>query len=122
MFGEFTLFKHLVKKVWRMNRSAKGLLIVATTLGGFSLVNYRQFAKFTKLSNCQTFPLYSIAMVQGNATMSCMLHVHNNKKGLESLKVEACDHDFNLTTLILVLMATVLPWCSSLPYTYHIYL
>ena len=73
MFGEFTLFKHLVKKVWRMNRSAKGLLIVATTLDGFSLVNHRQFAKFTKLSTRQTFPLYSIAMVQGNAKMSCIL-------------------------------------------------
>ena len=34
------------KKVWRMNRSAKGLLIVTTTLDGFILVNYRQFAKF----------------------------------------------------------------------------
>ena len=32
-----------------MNRSAKGLLIVITTLDVFSLVNHRQFAKFTKL-------------------------------------------------------------------------
>ena len=32
MFGEFTLFKHLSEKVWRMNRSAKGLLIVNTIL------------------------------------------------------------------------------------------
>ena len=29
------------KKVWRMNRSAKGLLIVTTNLDGFSLVNHR---------------------------------------------------------------------------------
>ena len=51
MFGEFTLFKHLVEKVWRMNRSAKWLLIVTTTLDGFSLANCRQFAKFTKFSS-----------------------------------------------------------------------
>ena len=50
MFGEFTLFKCLGEKVWQMNRSAKGLLIVTTTLDGFSLANRRRFAKFTKLS------------------------------------------------------------------------
>ena len=33
------------KKVWQMNRSAKGLLNVTTTLDGFSLTNHRQFAK-----------------------------------------------------------------------------
>ena len=49
MFGEFTLFKRLVEQVWRMNRSAKGLLIVTTILDGFSLANHRQFAKFAKL-------------------------------------------------------------------------
>ena len=31
----------LQKKGWRMNRSAKGLLIITTTLDGFSLVNLR---------------------------------------------------------------------------------
>ena len=36
------LFKHLAKKVWRINRSAEGLLIVTTTLDGFSLVNRQQ--------------------------------------------------------------------------------
>ena len=41
MFGEFTLFKHLAEKVWQMNRSVKGLLIVTTTLDGFSLANCR---------------------------------------------------------------------------------
>ena len=50
MFGEFTLFKCLVKKVWRMNRSAKGLLIVTINLEGFSLANCRRFAKIAKLS------------------------------------------------------------------------
>ena len=60
MFGEFTFFRRLVGKVGQMNRSAKGLLIVtiATTLDGFSLANYSQFAKFAKLSTRQTFPLY----------------------------------------------------------------
>ena len=60
MFGEFTLFKHLAGKVWQMNRSAKGLLIVTTTLDGFGLVNRGQFTKFAKLSTHQTFPLYDI--------------------------------------------------------------
>ena len=39
MFGEFTLFKSLVKKVWQMNRSVKGLLILTTDLDGFSWRN-----------------------------------------------------------------------------------
>ena len=60
MFGEFTLFKYLAKIVWQMNRSAKELLIVTTNLDGFSLANCRRFAKFYKLSTCQTFPLYGI--------------------------------------------------------------
>ena len=47
------------KKVWRMNRSAKGLLIITANLDGFSLVNHRQFAKFAKLSTRQIFSLYS---------------------------------------------------------------
>ena len=49
MFGEFTLFKRLMEQVWRMNRSAKGLLIITTILDGCSLANHRQFAKFAKL-------------------------------------------------------------------------
>ena len=32
VFGEFTLFKRLAKKMWQMNTSSKGLLIVTTTL------------------------------------------------------------------------------------------
>ena len=48
------------KKVWRMNRSAKGLSMVTTNLDGFSLANRRRFAKFAKLSPRQTFPLYGI--------------------------------------------------------------
>ena len=48
-----------------MNRSAKGLLIVTTTLDGFSLANHTQFAKFTKLS-CYT--VYCILqIVQGES-------------------------------------------------------
>ena len=39
------------KKAWRMNRSAKSLLIVSTNLNSFSLANDRQFAKFAKLSH-----------------------------------------------------------------------
>ena len=46
------------KKVWRINRSAKGLSMVTTNLDGFSLANCRRFAKFAKLSPRQTFPLY----------------------------------------------------------------
>ena len=37
-FGKLTLFKHL--KVWRINRSANRLLIVSTTLDGYSLMNH----------------------------------------------------------------------------------
>ena len=48
-FGESTLLKHLVKKVWRINRSENRLLIVSTDLDDFSLANHGQFAKFTKL-------------------------------------------------------------------------
>ena len=56
-FGELTLFEHLAKKVWQINRSANKLLIVSTKLNGFSLVNHGRFAKFAKLSPHQTFPL-----------------------------------------------------------------
>ena len=45
------------KKVWRVNRPAKGLSMVTTNLDGFSLANRRRFAK---LSPRQTFPLYGI--------------------------------------------------------------
>ena len=31
-FTEFTLFEHLVKKVWRINKSTKRLTIVSTNL------------------------------------------------------------------------------------------
>ena len=48
------------KKVWRMNRSAKGLSMVTANLNGFSLANRRQFAKFAKLSTRQIFLQYSI--------------------------------------------------------------
>ena len=48
------------KKVWRMNRSAKGLSMVTTNLDGFSLAKLRLFTKFAKLSPRQTFPLYGI--------------------------------------------------------------
>ena len=54
--GESTLFKRLAEKVWRMNRSAKGLSMVTTNLDGFSLAKRRRFAKFAKLSR------YTVAM------------------------------------------------------------
>ena len=69
MFGKLILFKCLAKKVWQMNRSAKGLLIVTTNLDGFSLANIRQFAKFAKLSTRQTFPLYGIYAPTFNSTL-----------------------------------------------------
>ena len=56
------------KKVWRINRSANRLSIVSTKLDGFSLANHRQFAKFTKLSPCQTFPLYGIMQLSNTHT------------------------------------------------------
>ena len=47
-----------LKKVWRMNRSAKGLSMVGINLDGFSLTNRLRFTKFAKLSPHQSFPLY----------------------------------------------------------------
>ena len=51
------------KKVWRMNRSAKGLSMVGINLDGFSLANRLRFAK---LSPRQTFSLYSIKLSLGH--------------------------------------------------------
>ena len=48
------------KKVWQINRLAKGLSMVTTNLDGFSLAKRRRFAKFAKLSPRQTFSLYGI--------------------------------------------------------------
>ena len=70
MFGESTLLKRLAEKVWRMNRSAKGLSMITTNLDGFSLANRRRFAKFAKLSPRQTFPLYGISNLYLNITFS----------------------------------------------------
>ena len=39
-FGESTLLKQLVIKVWQMNISTKRLLIVSTNIDGFSLANH----------------------------------------------------------------------------------
>ena len=59
-------FKCLAEKIWQMNKSAKGLLIVATTLDGFSLVDRLRFAK---LSTCQTFLLYSMYYINTSTGM-----------------------------------------------------
>ena len=56
----FYSFQAFGKKVWRMNRLAKELLIVAATLESFSLANRRQFTKFAKFSTHQTLLLYNI--------------------------------------------------------------
>jgi len=50
-FGEFTCFKHLAKKFWRMNRFNQKVIIVSRNLDSFSLVNQEWFAKFVKLSH-----------------------------------------------------------------------
>ena len=55
MFGKFTFLSIWQKKVWRMNGSAKGLLMVTTDMDGFSLANCRRFTKFAKLF-CYTVP------------------------------------------------------------------
>ena len=41
-----------------MNRSSHKVVIITTSLDGFSLANHWRFTKFAKLSPCQTFPLY----------------------------------------------------------------
>ena len=56
----------LFSSIWQnrqINRSAKRLLTVTTTLDGFSLVNHRRFTKYTKLYTHQTFPLYGILCI-----------------------------------------------------------
>ena len=57
-FDELTHFEHLAKESLADYRSANRLLIVSTNLNGFNLANHGRFAKFTKLSPCQPFPLY----------------------------------------------------------------
>ena len=56
MFGESTIFERWAEKVWRMNRSAKGLSMVGINLDGFSLANRLRFAKFAKLSRYTVYP------------------------------------------------------------------
>ena len=41
-----------------MNRFSQKFIAVSRNLDGFSLANQGWFAKLTKLSPCQTFPLY----------------------------------------------------------------
>ena len=53
-------FRALATKVWQINRSTKRLLIASTNLDGSSLANHGKFAKVSKFSPHQTFPLYSI--------------------------------------------------------------
>ena len=64
------------KKVWWINSSAKGLLIVTTNLDSFSLANLRRFAK---LSTHQTFPLYGIRnqVMQVNKLPALIAKLHN---------------------------------------------
>ena len=39
-----------IGKVWHINRLANRLLMVSTSLDGFSLANHGRFAKYAKLS------------------------------------------------------------------------
>ena len=52
------------KKVWQTNR----LLIVSTNLDGFSLVNHRRFAKFSKLPPAKLFH-YTVIITLTNTTI-----------------------------------------------------
>ena len=76
------LFSSVWQKVWQMNRSAKGLLIVTTNLDDFSLANCRLFAKFVKLSSRQTFLLYGKTFPVSNS-------VKNSAKDDEGAKQKA---------------------------------
>ena len=49
------------KKVWRMNRPAKGM-DGWFQFGWFSLVNRRRFAKFAKLSSYTVFPMGNVTL------------------------------------------------------------
>ena len=48
--GRIYSFRAFGEKVWRINRSAKRLLVVSTNLDGFSLANHGRFVKFATLS------------------------------------------------------------------------
>ena len=48
-------------KVWQMNRSAKGLLIVTAYLDGFSLANRRWFTKLSHYTYGILSQIYSAA-------------------------------------------------------------
>ena len=67
-----------------MNRSANRLSVVTTNLDGFSLANHGRFAKFTKLSPRQTFPLYGITTVYIDNTA-------HNKMVKDFYFVDYCD-------------------------------
>ena len=48
--------------------------MVSTNLDGFSLANHRKFAKFTKISPRQTFPLYGIHLcISNNIQLTCLV-------------------------------------------------
>ena len=58
--------------------SANRLSIVTSNLYGFSLANHRRFAKFAKLSPCQTFPLYgSYFLKVTTPTLYIHIHIYN---------------------------------------------
>ena len=65
------------KKVWRMNRSAKELLIVTITLDGFSLVKCRRFTKFSKIFTHQTSRLYGIYIICDWICKKGLIHASN---------------------------------------------
>ena len=76
MLSEFALFKRWRKSLAN-DRSAKGLLIVTTTLNAFILVNCRRFAKFAKLSTHQTFLLYGYIGL-------CLNHAHAGQRPMRA--------------------------------------
>jgi len=60
-FGKFSTQK-IWQKIWQMNRFSQKVIIVSRNLDDFSLANRSQFAKFVKLSSCQTFLLYGTSV------------------------------------------------------------
>ena len=76
-FGKLTLFEHVEKKVWQINRSVNRLIIIVTNLNSFSLTNHGQFAK---LSHCMVF-------------QSHRLKYHGSYTGVDTSK--PCNNNIN---------------------------
>ena len=84
MFGWGKFGELIVLSIWRI--SANRLFIVRTKLDSFSLANHGRFTKFTKLSPCQTFLLYSVPYIANSSMWKHFAVVEPNWNLLENIQ------------------------------------